>query len=374
MHLPPWAPVLVDGDLRLRGHVADDVPGVLDQVQDPQTQRWSTLPSAYGRDDAVDFVRSRPQEWTAGRHCSLAVELGGRFAGTVDLGLDGPDRPGAARLGYGLAPWARSRGVATRALRLFLPWAFTALELEVVTFASMVGNWPSRRVAWASGFHLAAGAMPARLFQRGRRVDAWTGWLVRGWPMQPRNAWLEAPTLASGGVLLRPLVEADEPAIREACADPATQRWLPMLPAPYTLDDAAAHLRAVGEELAAGHAVHWAVSDAGHPDRPLAGKVTVTLQEHGGEVGYWAHPAGRGRGLITTAVRLAVRHALLPVDDGGLGLRRVLLRAARGNAASRAVAERVGFRPAGADRDGERLRDGSVQDMLRFDLLADECP
>jgi len=262
----------------------------------------------------------------------------------------------------------------TRALRLFLPWAITTCELDLVTWSAAVGNWTSRRVAWATGFEIAAQAVPARLLQRGTRRDRWTGWLLAGWPLQPRHAWLDPPILTGGGALLRPLREGDEEAVRIACADPLTQHWLPTLPSPYTVQDAAAHLIAVREDQAGGRAVHWAVADAGDADQGVLGKVTVARHDDGGEVGYWAHPAGRGRGLITAGARLAVRHALLPREDGGLGLRRVLLRAAEDNAASRRVAERIGLRASGVDRDGERLRDGSVRDMLRFDLLADECP
>jgi hypothetical protein len=69
---------------------------------------------------------------------------------------------------------------------------------------------------------------------------------------------------------------------------------------------------------------------------------------------------------------LVARHSLLPLEEGGLGLPRVVVRAARSNIASQRVALNAGFRPAGVDRAGEILRDGSVQDLLRFDLLPQE--
>ena len=72
---------------------------------------------------------------------------------------------------------------------------------------------------------------------------------------------------------------------------------------------------------------------------------------------------------MTAAVRLAARHALLPADVGGLGRARVVLRAAAGNTASRRVAERAGFRRTGVDRQAELLGDGTVDDLVRFDLL-----
>jgi RimJ/RimL family protein N-acetyltransferase len=91
-----------------------------------------------------------------------------------------------------------------------------------------------------------------------------------------------------------------------------------------------------------------------------------------GEVGYWAHPAARGRGVMTRAVGLVVRHAFIDEEDGGYGLRRVFLKTAASNAASIEVARRNGFREAGRERAAERLLDGTVDDLLLFDRLSGE--
>jgi RimJ/RimL family protein N-acetyltransferase len=90
------------------------------------------------------------------------------------------------------------------------------------------------------------------------------------------------------------------------------------------------------------------------------------------EIGYWTHPDARGRGLMTTATRLVLRHAVVDVEDGGLGLPRVTLRAAAGNAPSNAVAVAAGLTRTGVARCAERLRDGTVTDMVLYDVLAGE--
>ena len=41
----------------------------------------------------------------------------------------------------------------------------------------------------------------------------------------------------------------------------------------------------------------------------------------GAEIGYWAHPEARGRGVTSAAVELVVAHAFAPIADGGLGRR-----------------------------------------------------
>jgi RimJ/RimL family protein N-acetyltransferase len=91
-----------------------------------------------------------------------------------------------------------------------------------------------------------------------------------------------------------------------------------------------------------------------------------------GEIGYWTHPAARGRGVMTEACGLVVRHGFIPSDDGGLGLRRILVYAAEANSASRRVIESNGFTQYGLERHGTELRDGSLVDTACYDLLVEE--
>jgi RimJ/RimL family protein N-acetyltransferase len=256
-------------------------------------------------------------------------------------------------------------------LRLLLPWAFETLGLDVVHWSAVAGNWASRRVAWSVGFRVE-GTVRGWLPLRDDRADAWIGSLRRGDRLLPAHPWLSAPVIVLDGLRLRPHRPGDAVRIAEACSDPVTQHWLAQLPRPYGADDARAHLEQVREDAAAGRALFWAVADP-RDDRLLAEVGLFGLgvpAPRACEVGYWTHPDARGRGVMTAAVRAAARHALLPEPDGGLGLERVLLRAAEGNAASRAVAVRAGFLASGRDRRAELLRDGSVADLLRFDLVA----
>jgi RimJ/RimL family protein N-acetyltransferase len=369
MDLPHWAPTLTDGVVRLRPHDLGDVEAVLAQCRDPQMQRWTTVPVPYERHHAVEWLAARRGEWEAGRTLSLAVEADGRFCGTVDVR---PDGQAGAMLGYGLGPWARGRGVLHRALLLVLPWAFTTLGLEVVHWEAVAGNWPSRRAAWRVGFRVE-GTVRSWLAHRGARYDAWVGSLRREERLEPAHPWFEVPVLEGHRVRLRPYREEDVDRAVEACSDPVTRQWLGRLPAPYTAQDTRAHLEQMTEDAAEGRSLCWAVAAA--DDDRLVGEIALFgLAEPGrsSEVGYWAHPAERGRGHMTEAVRLAAKHALLPLDVGGLGRPRLVLRAAGGNAASRRVAERAGFRRTGVDRRAELLGDGTIDDLVRFDLLPEE--
>jgi RimJ/RimL family protein N-acetyltransferase len=369
--VPQAPPVLTDGVVTLRGHRRSDAPAVARQGQDPEMVRWTRVPVPYVPRDADDYLTSAAAGWARGTGWAFAIEVSGEYAGAIDLR---PQGRGAAEVGYALGPWARGRGVMSRALRLAVSWGFDALGLDVVLWQAQVGNWSSRRVAWSVGFRVE-GTVRGLLPHRDRRVDAWIGSLRRGDEQAPPHAWLDPPLLYGERVTLRPHADTDVPRIVEACRDPQSRLWLSTLPVPYTDEDAWGHLFQIRSQQASGTAVYWAVT--ADDDDTMVAEVCVFVRDdtgRQGEVGYWAHPRARGRGLTTAAVRLAARHALLPQEEGGLGMNRLLLRAASGNLASRRVAEKAGFRAAGVDRAADPLGDGTLDDDVRFDLLPHELP
>jgi RimJ/RimL family protein N-acetyltransferase len=367
----PLVPTLTDGEVTLRGFRTADTDAVVAYAGDAQVQRWTSVPSPYGRRDAQSFLATHADHWRRGGERGFAVETDGRWAGTLDL------RPGPARVaevGFGLAPWARGRGVMARALRLALAWGFEELRLDLVQWQAQVGNWASRRVAWAVGFDVEA-RLTGGLEHRGRRADSWYGVLRRGDPMRPRRPWLEPVRLAGRRVVLRAHRDDDAERMVQACRDPATQHWLPRLPRDYATTHARQHIERLRCDAAAGRVLAWAMADP--DDDRLVGEIALALRDPdagGPELGYWAHPDARGRGVTTEAARLAVRHAMLPWEDGGLGHRRVSLRAATGNRASQRVAEGAGMRRTGTDRATHILGDGTVSDDARFDIVASELP
>ena len=71
-------------------------------------------------------------------------------------------------------------------------------------------------------------------------------------------------------------------------------------------------------------------------------------------------------------MRAVLAHAFADEDDGGLGLERISLCAGDGNFASQGVARSCGFTETGRDRHCYDLADGTVVDVIRFDLLRSE--
>lgn len=177
--LPP-PPELTDGpDLLLRAPAPDDLDDIVAQCQDPEFQRWTTVPVPYTASDAQEFLTRVSHAWAANAVATFAIVYQGRFAGSIDLRMDGV---GGAEIGYGLGPWARGSGVMSRALRLALAWAFDEVGLGIVHWKARVGNWTSRATATRCGFRVQA-TVPGLLEHAGQRYDGWIASLRHGEPL-----------------------------------------------------------------------------------------------------------------------------------------------------------------------------------------------
>ncbi|GGF40864.1 hypothetical protein GCM10011519_13180 [Marmoricola endophyticus] len=368
----PRPPYLLDDSpdgpvVALRLHTVDDADRVVEQCRDPQSVAQTAVPAPYSREDAITFcTQVIPGGWEDGTEWGFAVDVDGRFGGTVTLR---PERSGRAEVAYGAHPDVRGTGVMERALRLLLEWGFDEQGLETVVWYANRGNFPSRRLAWKVGVRVE-GTLRRYLRQREETYDAWVGTLLAGDPREPATPWLEVPRVESPRlpIRLRAFRESDVPRIVEACTDLDTSGWLSGVVADY--DEAAAYddiLRA-REGAAAGTSLPMAVA-ATDDDRLLA-RVSIfdlSTVRRCGELGYWVHPAERGTGVATEAVRLLLRHALVPEEDGGLGLERVTAHAAVANTASRRVLEKAGMRELCVESRATRTRDG-LADAALYEL------
>jgi RimJ/RimL family protein N-acetyltransferase len=167
--------------------------------------------------------------------------------------------------------------------------------------------------------------------------------------------------LRDGDLELRPWKEDDVPAIVAACNDADIQHWIPVIPRPYTEDDARAFIR--GE--VAGTGIHqFAVTLADS----VVGSIGMKVNDfRTGHIGYWCAPEGRGRGVTTRALRLLCEHSF-----GELALERLELITDPDNHASQRVAEKVGFTREGVLRSHLLHPDGRRRDSVMFSLLPGE--
>lgn len=373
---PDCVPLLTDGVVTLRAHSEDDVQALHEQATDSVMLRWTTVPDPSTPETAKEFATQViPAGWREDREWAFAVEASDedgtpRFVGTVSLRNEGNRR---AEIAYGAHPWARGRGYVVRALELLLDWGFRERGLRTVIWWANKGNWASRKVAWRLGFSLD-GTVRQWMDQRGELYDGWVGALTSDDERLPRTPWFDVPRISGRGVVLREHRDTDAERIVEACSDERTAYWLPDMPSPYTLDDAHGFIESRREQRAEGKGLSWVVADP-ETDELLANISLFDLDKRGdAEIGYWTHPSARGRGVMTEACGLVVRHAFVPKEDGGLGLRRLHIIAAEGNAASRRVIEANGFVETGRMRQENPLRDGSYTDTVYYDLLLSEYP
>jgi RimJ/RimL family protein N-acetyltransferase len=246
------------------------------------------------------------------------------------------------------------------ALRLVRDYAFDVAQLTVVRWRAAVGNWPSRRVAAAAGWRFD-GLVRRSLVHRGELLDGWVATLLVSDPRTPQP-WLDPPVLTGPAVRLRPFTDRDADRIAEACSDFRTQHWLASLPHGYGREQALGYVDGSRELAARGTGIVWCVADRAD-DRCLA---SISLDGLGGysrraELGYWAHPEVRGRGVVTEAARLVTRYA----ESSDL-VDSILVRAAETNTASRHVAVAAGYREVGVQQRAERLGDGTLADLVLY--------
>lgn len=372
LRFPDEVPVLTDGRVTLRAHRPEDLDAIVEQCQDERMQRFTTVPMPYGRSDGEAFLAARPAAWERGDATFAIVASSGvgpgRFAGSIALRAGAAE--GLGSVGFGAHPAVRGQGVTTAALRLLLDWGFEERGLRRVEWTCLAGNLASWRVAWANGFTFEGIRRLAHPSRDGL-VDSWNGALLATDNREPSTSWLPSPTLRNERVSLRPLRADDEQRYLEVVSDPETQQWLHEIPLSKSRETFTRRLLNDGLSASLGQSVEWAIADP-QTDAYVGGLHLFDfsgLDHLTAEVGYRAHPDARGRGFTSAALRLVRDVAFTPTEDGGYGLDRLRLDAGAGNAGSQAVARAAGFIETGRDRRCYLLADGTVDDLVRFDLL-----
>ena len=152
MPFPGCVPELTDGAVRLRAHRPEDAERIVEQSNDPESKRWTTVPRPYALEQAHEFLASIESGWLAAdgiRHWAVtdAADPDSRYLGTIDVR---PRAGGVAGVGFGLHPQGRGQGLMAGAVRLVSRWWFGEGGVRVHWDAAR-GNFPSWRVAWGGG-------------------------------------------------------------------------------------------------------------------------------------------------------------------------------------------------------------------------------
>jgi RimJ/RimL family protein N-acetyltransferase len=99
--------------------------------------------------------------------------------------------------------------------------------------------------------------------------------------------------LRDGDLLLRPIERGDADALAIACDDEEIARFVPLMPSPYTREDADEWVERCAKVWRTGEAFPFAIVDA--ESHALVGSIEL----ESGSVGYWVARWARGRGVAT---------------------------------------------------------------------------
>lgn len=189
-NLERMEPVSLHTDrLRLAVPTLDLVDTLASVCNDPEIQRWTTVPNGYTSDHAVEFLSSIPARWET--DCPIwAIYAGDLFVGLIEL-FRPVGKNKRTDIGFWANPEARGQGYMTEAVRAVCEFAFDQGCYAIGWACRVEGddvNWASVRVAWKAGFEFE-GIRRAATFDKGRVQDHLNATLRAGEPMEPRAAW-----------------------------------------------------------------------------------------------------------------------------------------------------------------------------------------
>jgi RimJ/RimL family protein N-acetyltransferase len=126
-----------------------DVPTIARACDDPDTARFIPgMPAPYREADARSFLAAARANRADGSVYIWAITEGGPdLLGTIALHLG--ER---TAVGYWVAPWARNRGLATRAVKTLSAWALAEGGFDRLELTTHPENIASQRVAEKAGF------------------------------------------------------------------------------------------------------------------------------------------------------------------------------------------------------------------------------
>ena len=179
---------------------------------------------------------------------------------------------------------------------------------------------------------------------------------------------MEAPTLTTDRLVLRPFTHADAAAVFAHLNDREVAVTTASIPYPYPQGAAETWIGTHAARAAAGEAVVLAVTLRGSGE--LVGSIEIRLVpgHRRAELGYWVGRAHWGQGYATEAA-----DALLRWGFATLGLHRVHAAHLTRNPASGAVLRKVGMRHEGRLRK-HFLKWGVLEDLDLYGVLEDELP
>lgn len=151
----PERTILAQEDLTLRPLRPADMDALWAAGQAEDIGRYTSIEWPFTRDAAARLIADARRAWAAGSAARFALLAGAGadalLAGTISLLHIYPECADA-EVGYWLAPAARGRGLARRALSLVSDWAGASLPLQRLHLMVDLDNPASQAVAEGAGY------------------------------------------------------------------------------------------------------------------------------------------------------------------------------------------------------------------------------
>ncbi len=175
--------------------------------------------------------------------------------------------------------------------------------------------------------------------------------------------------LSDGQILIRPLRAEDIPAEYEAVCEsiPEVSAWMGWCHPGYTIEETTAFIMSREEAWKNDTDYGFGVFDVG--TKKFLGGVGLNFinrVHHCANLGYWVRSSCTGRGVASSAARLAARYGL-----EHLGFQRIEILAAIGNLPSQRAAEKAGALREAVLRK-RLLVKGQPQDAVLYSLVAED--
>ena len=355
--------VIIGDQLTLRPWYAEDAPSLVSALADQRMHEFLVLPNPYTSLDAHAWTTDlgwATRRGGTGLGVAVADTETDRVVGSASLLLPTSGAV-SAEIGYLIYPSDQGHGYAAELSLMLAAWAF-AQRVARVQIVAAVGNLASIKSAGNAGFRFEGISRQGGRTAQGPTDRAVFARLPGDPPgaLAPNFAPLPAGGLSDGVVTLRVLEPGDHQATIETENDTLSRRWS-FTGAEQTPQEIHAMVTQAHLNWLVGGQALMTVVDV--QTGQAAGN--VTLRRAGppgvGGIGYAIHPAWRGRGYTSRALRLIRAWAL---GDGGFN--RLELGAKRENVASQRAARSGGFLDDGIRIGRLRNPDGSFSDEIRF--------
>jgi RimJ/RimL family protein N-acetyltransferase len=171
---PAQIPTLSHGLITLRPATEDDIDSIFHACQDPLIPAFTTVPSNYTIDHAIEFVRNIPFAFLERREILFIIEFGNgadkEFAGEISLHSVNI-RNHTAEIGYWIAAPFRGKGIGRTAATMITNLGLQEIGFKRIEALVDVDNHMSQKLLMSAGY-VKEGIMANKATREdGRQID-----------------------------------------------------------------------------------------------------------------------------------------------------------------------------------------------------------